>query len=95
MNNQTLREKIVEMFNRGASHLYLHSEYESLRIHGYSFIVDLIIDKAEGKTNKEKYIEVRKKCAMLFREIRDRVIVGEYFTPRTLFLNWKYLGNFT
>jgi len=97
MNNQTLREKIIEMFNRGAAHLYLYSEYESLRmnpdVHG--FIIDSVIIKATGKTNptnRSKYGNVRKRCMQLFRMIRDRKLTGYYFTPRTLLDYWEHLA---
>lgn len=97
MNNQTLREKIVNMFNRGAAYLYLYSEYESLRMEVDHYIyshlgtvIDTIIDKSVGMTSAEKYNDIRNRCIKLFRMIRDRVMTGYYFTPRTLIDKWKF-----
>ena len=94
MNDQTFRKKIIDIFNRGAARLYLYSEYESLRIDegDCCFVLDTIILKSNGRTNRDKYNDIRKRCISLFRKIRDRRLTGFYFTPRTLIDKWKYLG---
>jgi len=97
VNDQALREKIVEMFNRGAAHLYLYSEYESLKMDVEFYVnshlntvIDSAIGKSDGKTNFEKHKDIHSRCVNLFRMIRDRKLTGYYFTPRTLIDKWDY-----
>jgi len=94
MNNQALREKVAEMFNRGAYELYLPSVSKPLYTDGGDFTIGtIVLNKAKGKTNQEKYNDIRKRCVVLYRRILYERLTGFYFTPYTLLYKWEPLGS--
>lgn len=90
MESYFLEEQMIKIFNQGAFRLHFF-DYEDLHLTGYTFLLDAIIDKAGGKNNEEKYLEIRRKSISLFTKIRDKILVGHFYTPRTLLLNWEFL----
>lgn len=88
LHSYRLTMKVVELFNRGAFKLHYH-EYPDLHIE-YTVFIEPLLEKVDG-TDDQKYYAVRHKCVKLYRLIRDRILVGHYYTPRTLLLSWKHL----
>lgn len=90
MTFEILQREVTEIFNKGSFELHW-AERSALYINGPSLVVNLIIGKSKAATLDGKWADIQGRCARLFRLIQAEHVL-EYFTPKTVYLNWGRLA---